>query len=130
MPVIFLNDKKCILFLVGYYPCDFISVKIPDIPAMGFGWMYPYNSMLQLLFDDFTLSLVETGIYSQLDQRYESSNSNCEKDNFTQVDFNFVTIMFNLLALGIIISIILLLFEHLVPMSKRIKAKFSQCTGY
>ena len=49
--------------------CDFLEVTFEstfDIPPMPQGWIYPINSMLQPIFDQFMAEVLITGVFDRI----------------------------------------------------------------
>lgn len=80
--------------------------------------MYPKNSFLTKIFDK---KMKDLGEYGIIDKSLRRRKENSCQDDFPVVRFDFVTIFFLLLALGVILSLIILLFELLKKFSSQSK---------
>ena len=78
---------------------------------MRSGWIYPFNSMLQPLFDRHMLQLFEDGVYMRLKEAEMPQKSICNSNNLITVDFEFVILIFTILVLGIFTAIATYLLE-------------------
>ena len=94
--------------------CDFLEVTFEstfDIPPMPQGWIYPINSMLQPIFDQFMVEVLKTGVYDRIKTNLRPPNPTCQSNGMGPIDINFVAILFILLAIGVIIAILLFILE-------------------
>ena len=94
--------------------CDFLEVTFEstyDIPPMMQGWIYPINSMLQPIFDQFMVEVLKTGVFDRIKTNIRPPNPTCQSDGMVPIDINFVAILFILLAIGVIIAILLFILE-------------------
>ena len=102
-------------FLGGLSSCTFIPIKFSfsgGIPLPSeIGWFYPYNSILKELFDEYIFHVLSSGTFERYLMHYEDEKSECTGDNFDQVNFEFVSIFFMVLGLGIIVSFFVLIYE-------------------
>ena len=98
--------------IVSY--CDFLEVTFEstyDIPPMRQGWIYPINSMLQPIFDQFMTEVLITGVFDRIKTNLTPTYPACQSDEMVPIDINFVAIIFVLLAIGVLISILLFILE-------------------
>ena len=105
---------KNIHFPVKVSPCEFVKVPLLpniDIPPSRVGWMYPYNSMLQPIFDIYMLEIFQSGISRRIFDPYNPESQECKGEGINPVNLNFVSIVFFILILGIVCSAFLLLLE-------------------
>lgn len=86
--------------------CQFASIELDNFPATPNGWMYPKNSILRPLFDQYFDELSEKGILDRILKTYQVPNQNCEDEGFMPVDFCFVSFLFILLSLGACLALI------------------------
>ena len=103
-----------ILFSVNISTCAFIQIPIlhnVDVPESSLGWMYPYDSMLQPLFDRYMLEIFQSGISRRIFDPYNPESQECKEEGINPVNLNFVAIVFFILILGIVFSAFLLLLE-------------------
>ena len=94
--------------------CDFLEVTFEstfDIPPMPQGWIYPINSMLQPIFDQFMTEVLITGVFDRIKTNLTPPYPACQSDEMVPIDINFVAIIFVLLAIGVLISILLFILE-------------------
>ena len=94
--------------------CDFLEVTFEstyDIPPMRQGWIYPINSMLQPIFDQFMVEVLNAGVFDRIRTNLRPSHPICQADGMVPIDINFVSILFILLAIGVLISILLFILE-------------------
>ena len=110
----FLDDFKMKLENEMDY-CLFDHQEIEGIPAIWVGWMYPYDSMLQPLFDKFTFEIFQ-GI-QKIHSRYTFNSYHCNnlEEDFHPVNFGFVQILFYILISGAVLSLSILVIEKLFP---------------
>ena len=95
--------------------CEIKTQIVEDIPKMRNGHMFPYNSMLQPLFDRYMLSLFQDGILKRINTAYSSLDDsvNCNDQQNFQVAFGYVQVLFVILGIGGISSIFVLVAEHI-----------------
>ena len=82
-----------------------------DMPSMRQGWIYPINSMLQPIFDQFMAEVLITGVFDRINTNLRPAHPTCQADGMVPIDINFVAILFILLAIGVIIAILLFILE-------------------
>ena len=82
-----------------------------DIPPMQQGWIYPHNSMLQPIFDQFMVEVLKTGVFDRIRTNLRPPHPTCWADGMVPIDINFVAILFILLAIGILTSIFIFILE-------------------
>ena len=70
------------------------------------GWLFPRHSILKLLFDKFILRKREHGVIQKLYDDQYKHKTECTDEPFNSIDFQTVTLLFVLLAVGIILAII------------------------
>ena len=95
--------------------CDFLAVRFEstyDMPPMRQGWIYPTNSMLQPIFDQFMAEVLITGVFDRINTNLRPAHPTCQADGMVPIDINFVAILFILLAIGVIIAILLFILEN------------------
>ena len=95
--------------------CDFLAVRFEstyDMPPMRQGWIYPINLMLQPIFDQFMTEVLITGVFDRIKTNLTPPYPACQSDEMVPIDINFVAIIFVLLAIGVLISIFLLILEN------------------
>lgn len=98
--------------------CDFDQVELPEFGRSQVAWMYPKNSILQPLFDDFFNQLKEKGIKARADI---TSEKFCNTLEMIPVDVGFTSLIFMIMGLGIVASILTLLAEHCSKLIKKVK---------
>ena len=87
-----------------------------DVDADAYlGWMYPKNSMLQPLFDQYMKQLHEHGILSKI---FHTKEKSCPTDPTIQISFDFVKILFLILCIGILMALLTLCAEFFVSYGK------------
>ena len=102
----YIKDK-----LIGI--CDYIAT-IADGESLTLGWMYPKNSILTPLIDNFMLKMHEEGISHRIkSEKLSNLDFDCSTKEFVTVNFQFVLIIFIFLGLGIFLAIILVILEKL-----------------
>ena len=98
--------------------CDFQTQIMQDIPTLKDGWMFPYDSMLQPLFQKYMLQLYQDGIINRIENDNKVQVPKCnEGNNSMAINFGFVQILFYVLAFGTILSICLLFLEKMFKKS-------------
>ena len=75
--------------------------------------MFPDNSILLPIFDQYFLKLVEGGVLDGIVKYYKPQQPTCKKDEMTTISFKFVIIMFSILGFGVFLSIIILFVEKI-----------------
>ena len=112
------NFQNCVYVSDDMDFCYFDHQIIKDIAPMWVGWLYPYDSVIQPLFDKFTFKAIY-GI-RKIQDRYSYVNYDCRlHKDFHSVNFAFVTVLFYLLILGIIISLMVLFIEKCFKLSSQ-----------
>ena len=76
------------------------------------GWFYPYNSILQPLFDKYLLELFETGVFNKLLEDFNDKNLDCPAESYVKVELSFVIVIFCIFLGGVILSVVIFLFER------------------
>ena len=122
-----INDAKYFLTKFHQYNLDFckfdthLEFGIPKVPG---GYMYPFDSMLQPLFDRYMMTLNERGQIDEIFKKYMPKVPNCElNSNFQPVNFGFVQILFIFVCIGIFSGSVLLLFEILQDKKDRSRVR-------
>lgn len=99
--------------------CDFTKAKFYDVKDITQGWMYPKNSILQPMFDKFMLELTENGVLEQIESTFFRKATCPDTQEFTEIDFDFVKLLFTLLSCGIVVAIIVLIWEKVSIISQK-----------
>ena len=73
--------------------------------------MFPFNSMLQPIFDQYMLELYQSGVIDRILQFYEPKLETCEMEEIHSVDINFVILAFKIILFGIILSLLFVAME-------------------
>lgn len=95
--------------------CAFETIEMAEFGRNQLAWMYPTNSILKPLFDDFFHQLSETGIKKR---NQESKKERfCKANNMIPVDIGFTTLIFIIIGLGTLISIVTFFIELALPVS-------------
>ena len=96
--------------------CEVDIQIVEDLPRTLSGHMFPYNSMLQPLFDRYMHNLYQDGILNQIEERHAPQFSKqCTNDqNLREVNLDYVQILFICLGTGGIMSIAILMIEKLL----------------
>ena len=68
--------------------------------------MYPKNSILQPMFDNFKLKLYQSGVMEKLKQIYFPKPICDAGQVYDQVNFEFARVFFIILAIGVVMAII------------------------
>ena len=90
-----------------------MTIQMKEYKPFTNGWMYPKNSLLQPLFDQYMLELYQTGIVQKIEKSYTFEKF-CEEENgYIMINFDFVKILFIVLSVGVSTSIIIALYEKL-----------------
>ncbi|MGB2153759.1 MAG: hypothetical protein ACPHVX_07415, partial [Flavobacteriaceae bacterium] len=97
----------------GFDQCEADFFYASDVPKIPYGYMYPFDSMLQPLFDKFMIDLITYGLVDEILSSYGNSNpASCTQiSNFQSVNFEFVQVLFYFLSGGVILGLIILIFE-------------------
>ena len=93
--------------------CDIMTVPMKEHKPLTNGWMYPKNSLLQPLFDQYMLELYQTGIVKKIEKKHTIETFCTEGNGYIMISFGFVKILFIVLSVGVSISVIIALFEKL-----------------
>ena len=91
--------------------CDYMQTSISDFPTSTVGWFYPYDSILQPIFDKYMLELFENGVFDKIEDTILAKQPNCPAETVPKVNFSFVTIIFFILFCGAMFSLMILLLE-------------------
>lgn len=90
-----------------------MTVPMKEHKPLTNGWMYPKNSLLQPLFDQYMLELYQTGIVKKIEKKHTIETFCTEGNGYIMISFGFVKILFIVLSVGVSISVIIALFEKL-----------------
>ena len=91
-----------------------MTIQMKEYKPLTNGWMYPKNSLLQPLFDQYMLELYQTGIVQRIEKSHTFEKFCGEEGNgYIMISFGFVKILFIVLSVGVSISVIIALFEKL-----------------
>lgn len=106
------------VFLPDFDPCDYNWKDFREIPGFPIGWMYPKDSILSILFDDFMYELDEMGILDKIRDDYLSidprlKTTQCNASLNVRVNYPLVGIVFVILCIGIGLSIIIAFCEKI-----------------
>ena len=93
--------------------CDFLIVPLKDYKPQTNGWMYPKNSLLQKLFDKYMLELYQTGVIRKMEKSFSPSKMCDEETGFIGMEFDFVSLFFVLLLIGLLLAIVICLYEKI-----------------
>ena len=87
-------------------------LPISDFPVGTVGWFYPYDSILQPIFDRYMLEIFESGVYERImDTKIGMKKTACQNEPVVKVDFPFVMAIFCILLGGVSISLLILVLE-------------------
>ena len=84
-----------------------------DFRPVTIGWMYPKNSLLQELFDRYMLELYQTGVIQKIENSFALSKMCDEEAGFTQMGFDYVRLFFVLLSIGLVLAMVIGLYEKI-----------------
>ena len=90
-----------------------MTIQMKDYKPFTNGWMYPKNSLLQPLFDQYMLELYQTGIVQRIEKSHTFEKFCEEGSGYIMISFGFVKILFIVLSIGVSISIVIALYEKL-----------------
>ena len=90
-----------------------MTIQMKEYKPYTSGWMYPKNSLLQPLFDQYMLELYQTGIVQKIEKKHTIETFCTEGNGYIMISFGFVKILFIVLSVGVSISVIIALFEKL-----------------
>ena len=82
-----------------------------EFPKSENGWFYPYDSILQPMFDRYLLSLFESGVFKRI-METDSKDLECPVKPIVLVDLPFVLVVFCILLSGVILSMLTFLLER------------------
>ena len=87
------------------------------------GWLYPQNSILIPLFDEFLLHLAERGIDTQLKEKHFGflNEINSCTNEYEPLEVGIVMVLFKALAGGAVLAILVLLAESVLLRWKKIQ---------
>ena len=94
--------------------CNYLQTYLPksEFPQSRNGWFYPYDSILQPLFDEYLLSLFENGVFKKIMETHDSKKLECPVKPIVLVDLPFVLVIFCILFSGVILSMLTFLLER------------------
>ena len=94
--------------------CNYLQTYLPEseFPLSRNGWFYPYDSILQPLFDKYLLSLFESGVFKRIMKTHDSKKLECPVKPIVLVDLPFVLGIFCILVGGVILSMLTFLLER------------------
>ena len=94
--------------------CNYLQTYLPEseFPLSRNGWFYPYDSILQPLFDKYLLSLFESGVFKRIMETHDSKKLECPVKPIVLVDLPFVLGIFCILVGGVILSMLTFLLER------------------
>ena len=95
------------------YMCDLMQINLKDWEPSTVDWMYPKNSILQPMFDKFMLDLNEKGIIKRIEDMFSNKKICKESNDYQQMTFDYVKILFALLILGLISAILIGIYEKI-----------------
>ena len=93
--------------------CNYSQTYLPEaeFPKSASGWFYPYDSILQPLLDRYLLSLFESGVFKRI-MKTDAKDLECPVKPIVLVDLPFVLVTFCILLGGVILSMLIHLFER------------------
>ena len=95
--------------------CDYLQTYLPtsDFPSHAIGWLYPYDSILQPLFDKYLLELLQSGIFNKLSDSYHNVNHlDCPTEPYAKVEFSFIIVILIIFLIGVLLSLVILCLER------------------
>ena len=100
-------------FLDNLSYCHYMTTRLPEseFPLWTIGWLYPYDSILQPIFDKYLLELSETGLFDKIMSTVIEKKQECLDDPVIEVDFRFVNVIFYLLITGVCLALIIFILE-------------------
>ena len=76
------------------------------------GWFYPYDSILQPIFDRYLLELFESGVYERIkNTKMDIQQTACQIEPVVEVGFPFVMVIFFILIGGVSLSLLIFVLE-------------------
>ena len=105
------SKYKLLITVKNLSNCDYMQTSMPDFPLSSVGWFYPYDSILQPMFDKYMLELFENGVFDRIVDTILTKQPDCPAETVPKVNFSFVTIIFFILFGGAILSFLILLLE-------------------
>ena len=90
-----------------------MTTRLPEseFPLSKIGWLYPYDSILQPLFDHYLLELSETGLFDKIMNTIVEKKQDCPAETIIEVNFLFVNVIFYILVIGVCLALIIFFFE-------------------
>ena len=73
-----------------------MQTSMSDFPLSAVGWFYPYDSILQPLFDKYMLELFENGVFNRIVDTIHEKQPDCPAETVPKVNFSFVIIIFSM----------------------------------
>ena len=92
--------------------CKFHDVEFTAGSNIKIGWMYPYQSILQPIFDKYLIEIMEAGIFDRVVEKYQPNQPVCEKNEIVPINIDCVAILFVILSIGIILSLFFHILEN------------------
>ena len=121
----FLLESSQNEYTAGQKPCDTMRVG-KNLDSKGYGIALPKNSFLYADFNLAILKLSEQGVLRKMQNEWWVERSVCPKDNggggTTELDLSTVAGLFYILIFGLILSVLMAMFEHQMFERKRRKA--------
>ena len=101
-------------FLDNLSYCDYMTTPLPEseFPLSTIGWLYPYDSILQPIFDKYLLELSESGLLNKIMSTVIEKKQDCQEKTVIEVDFQFVNVIFYLLITGVCLALIIFILER------------------
>ena len=85
--------------------CNLTSIEIRDFWPRKVGWMYPYDSSIQPMFDKFMLHLYESGTIRRIEYSLLTKKPCLASNEYQEISFEFVKILFVILSIGLVAAI-------------------------
>ena len=94
--------------------CDYMQTYLPksEFPSLPNGWFYPYDSILQPLFDKYLLELFETGVFNKVLNNFHTKKLDCPVEDYAKVELSFIIVIFYAFLGGVFLSLLTFLFER------------------
>ena len=83
-----------------------------EFPSLPNGWFYPYDSILQPLFDKYLLELFETGVFNKVLNNFHTRKLDCPVEDYAKVELSFIIVIFYAFLGGVLLSLLTFLFER------------------
>ena len=91
-----------------------MGVAFEDSNDVNSGWMYPKDSILQTLFDNYMLELIQSGVAEQISQTFFKKQVCPASQELTEIGIDFVKSIFVILSCGIMTSIFISIMERII----------------